>query len=123
MSWREVLGIANSNPYTQNTHITQKPPTPGNSAYCANSAEQDSKLLEVLSTASRALPITPREIRDALAQEDIEDWRNGEIGIDTLAAFAHSLVQRGEMDQGIVDQRLHRTSHLQAVRTGLAVVR
>jgi len=28
--------------------------------------------------------------------EDIEEWRNGAVNNDTLAAFAHSLVQRRE---------------------------
>lgn len=102
MSWREVLGLSNSEPYPQYPHNPQNPAAQDNFADIADSAEQDSKVLEVLSAASQGLPITLREIRDALAQEDIEDWRNGEIDIDTLAAFTRSLVQRREMDQGIV---------------------
>lgn len=107
MSWRETLGVTPStvNPYTHNTHNTQKPPEPGNCADIADSAyrdsdEESSKLLETLADACWGLSITPVEVRDALAPEDIEDWRNGDITGDTLAAFARSLVQRREMDQG-----------------------
>jgi hypothetical protein len=104
MSWREVLGVAipRDTPYTQNTHNTQKCPEPSNSADIAYFAEEDSKLLEALANATRGLFITPAEVRDALAPEDIEDWNRGDIGAETLAAFARSLVQRREMDQGKV---------------------
>jgi hypothetical protein len=104
MSWRETLGINHltENPYTHNPHNTQKTPKPGNFADSADSAEDDSKLLEALSSACRSLPITPVEVRDALAPEDIEDWRKGDITDDHLAAFAQSLVQRREMKQGKV---------------------
>jgi len=51
-------------------------------------------LLETLADACRGLDITPVEVKAELAPEDIEEWRNGAIGNDTLAAFARSLVQR-----------------------------
>ncbi len=104
MSWREVLGAVNltDTPYAQNPHNTHNSPEPGNSADIADSAESDSRLLETLATATYGLPITPTEVRDALAPEDIEDWRKGDISTETLAAFARSLVQRHEMEQGVV---------------------
>jgi len=57
-------------------------------------------LLEALADACKGLDITPAEVKEALAAEDIEDWRNGAISADTLAAFARSLAQRREMDRG-----------------------
>jgi hypothetical protein len=44
--------------------------------------------------------MTPAEVREAMATADIEDWHNGEISRDALAAFARALAQRREMDQG-----------------------
>src|SRR5690606_24184432 len=105
MSWRETLGIAEAagEPHAHNPQNAQKTAMPGNSADSADSASADaeeaaSRLLEALSDACHDLPITPAAVRDALAPEDIEDWHNGKITRDTLAAFARSLVQRREMD-------------------------
>jgi len=55
-----------------------------------------------LTAAARGLPITPMEVRNALAPEDINDWDNGDISLETLRAFACSLIQRKEMEQGKV---------------------
>jgi len=57
-------------------------------------------LLETLADVCRGLDITPVEVKEALAPEDIDDWRKGAISGDTLATFARSLVQRREMDRG-----------------------
>ncbi|TQE99641.1 MAG: hypothetical protein FKY71_07480 [Spiribacter salinus] len=107
MNWRETLGVAEATgvPHAHNPQNAQKTAMSGNSADSADSASPDagetaSKLLEALADACRDLPITPAAVRDALAPEDIEDWRKGEITRDTLAAFARSLVQRREMDRG-----------------------
>lgn len=107
MSWRETLGVLPSTetPYTHNSQITQKPTEPGNCADIAVSAYRDSergisKLLEALADSCKGLDITPIEVKEALAPEDIDDWSNGLISADTLAAFASSLIQRREMDQG-----------------------
>ena len=62
-------------------------------------SEQQS-MTEALEAAAQNLPITPAEIREALSPEDIEDWQNGEMSNENLAAFASVLVQRREMDQG-----------------------
>jgi hypothetical protein len=43
-----------------------------------------------------------RLLEGALAPDDIEDWHKGDISTETLAAFARSLVQRREMEQGNV---------------------
>ena len=90
MSWREVLGVTNST--------------------------DNSKLLEALAAACRGLAITPMEVRDALALEDIEDWCNGEISSDTLVAFAKALVQRREMNQG--KRPAHYTEHASCEHCG-----
>lgn len=107
MSWRQTLGIAEpAKPtYAQNPHNAQKATKPHHSADIADSAlrnaeDTDSRLLEALAHACRALPLSAMEIRDKLTPEDIEDWRNGEITGRTLAAFARALVQRREMDRG-----------------------
>ncbi|HET8700662.1 MAG TPA: hypothetical protein VFL97_03235 [Nitrococcus sp.] len=65
-----------------------------------DSVEADSKLLEALGEACRGLSITPVEVRDALAPEDVSAWRNDEITNGALRAFAQILVQRRGMDQG-----------------------
>lgn len=107
MSWRDMLGITHltQHPYTHNSHNTQNPAGPDICADIADSAyrdseEEGSKLLEALADACLELVITPVEVKEALAPEDIEDWRTGAISSDTLAAFARSLEQRREMDQG-----------------------
>ncbi|AKH19900.1 hypothetical protein [Sedimenticola thiotaurini] len=107
MSWREILGVTSSTeaPYTHNSQNAQKTAELGNCADIANSAyrnseQQSSKLLESLSDACRGLDITPTEVKEALAPEDIEDWHAGTISVETMATFAHSLVQRREMKQG-----------------------
>lgn len=107
MSWRETLGVTPSTatPYAHNSQNTQKPTETGNCADIADSAyrnseQESSKLLEALACACKGLDITPAEVKDALAAEDIDDWRNGEISADTLATFARSLVQRQVMSQG-----------------------
>ena len=122
MSWRETLGVTPSaeSPYTHNSQYTQKPtetgspppagrgihPVPGdNCADIADSAYRDSeqetsKLLEALADACKGIDITPAEVKEALAAEDIEDWRNDVISADTLTAFARTLMQRRVMDQG-----------------------
>ncbi len=107
MSWRETLGVnpSTETPYTHNPHNAQKPSEPGNCADIADSAfrdskEESSKLLEALADACQGIDITPIEVTEALAPEDIEDWHTGAISGHTLAAFARCLVQRREMDQG-----------------------
>ncbi len=84
MSWRETLGVTPSTetPYTYNTHNTQNPTEQGNCADIADSAYRDSeqensKLLEALADACKGLDITPAEVKQALAPEDIADWCSG----------------------------------------------
>jgi hypothetical protein len=106
MSWREVLKVTDAAPdaVTQNPHNAQKPLKPDISADIADSAQQDSKLMEVLATACRGLSITPMEVYEALAPEDLDDWHEGAISLGNLAAFARSLIQRREMDKGQVPE-------------------
>lgn len=107
MSWRETLGISETavQPHAQNPHNAQKIAEPRHSADIADSAsmnaeDEDSRLLEALAGACRGLALNPAELRDALAPEDIECWRSGEITGLLLAAIARSQVQVREMDQG-----------------------
>ena len=107
MSWRDTLGVPRSpaSLYTHNSQNTQNSVEPGNCADSADSAyrnpeEDDSRLLEALTHACRGLTIKPREVRDALASEDIGGWRSGDVCVETLAAFAASLDQRRGMERG-----------------------
>jgi hypothetical protein len=107
MSWRETLGIipAAQKSRAHNSHKAQKPVGAANCADIANSVyrnskEDDSKLLEILADACHGFDITPAEVKEALTAEDIDDWGAGVLSNDTLAAFAHSLVQKREMSQG-----------------------
>jgi len=65
-----------------------------------NAFPSKDKLLDALANSCRGLTITPEEVLDALTTEDIEDWRKGRVGIETLGTFVQSLAQRREMDQG-----------------------
>lgn len=107
MSWREILGVhpSTATPHTHNSHNVQKPREEVNCADIADSAYRDyeevnSRLLDTLAEACRGLHITPATVKEALAPEDIQDWNNGAINNDSLVAFARSLAQRQEMDQG-----------------------
>ena len=121
MSWRETLGVipANDKCYAHNSQYAQKPiehtsPTPSPTwqaipgSNCAdiadsahkNSEQESSGLLEALTDACERLDITPAEVKEALAPEDIEEWRNGTISVDTMRAFARSLVERRKTNQG-----------------------
>ena len=104
MSWREVLGDANNkeHSHTQNTHNTQKSSELDNSAYIADCAESNSKLLETLSPICSGLTVSPIDVYDALSKEDILDWVNGDVSYDNLVAFVCSLAERSEIDNGRV---------------------
>lgn len=112
MSWRDTLGVAASPTDHLDTHNTHNPQNASasasamdHSADIADSAstgseDSDSKLLEALASACHGLPIDPQDVRAALAPADIDAWRRGEINGEALAAFARSLTERREMDQG-----------------------
>ena len=90
---------------TQNSHNTQNPHSETSSADSADCTSSDpgkvkSQLLDALENACRGLPITPAEVREQLAEQDINDWLNGDINAGTLTAFARSLVQQQMMDRG-----------------------
>ncbi|RMG35450.1 MAG: DUF3253 domain-containing protein, partial [Gammaproteobacteria bacterium] len=89
MNWREIL---HGNPYAQYPHNAQNPPTKGNSADIADSAHKDSKseshLLEALAEACQGLTVQPAEVALALSPEDKQDWRDGNLPTEALAAFA-----------------------------------
>ena len=104
MSWRDVLGVANlAEPsYTQNPQNTDNITDTGNSADIVNCVESDTELLEAIATGIRGLTITPMEVHDALAPEDIDEWCKGGISTETLKDFAGALVERREMAQGKV---------------------
>jgi len=77
MSWCETLGTSLSTEPSY-THNTQKSSEQAICAYCANSAyrdaeTEDANLLETLADVCRGLDITPVEVKEALAPEDIED--------------------------------------------------
>ena len=102
MSWRQVLGIEKpiEKFLTHNTQNAHKIAETENCADNANSAEGRSKLSAALSAICNGHAVTPEEVRNALAPDDIENWQNGDITADMLEAFAKALAQRHEMNQG-----------------------
>ncbi len=107
MSWRDILGVNPSTrtPHAHNSQNTQKPTEAGNCADSADSAYRDSgqessQLLESLADTCKGLDITVSEVRDALSDDDVADWRNGELTPETLRALARALVDRRLMDHG-----------------------
>lgn len=104
MSWRELFGVVEgaSPSYAQNPQYPQNHHGNEGSEDCEDIERRDEELLGALAEISGGLPITALEVRDALAPEDIEDWRNGDFGRSALRAFAKSLVQRREMKKGQV---------------------
>jgi len=102
MSWRDIIDPDKTTKDTtpHNSQNTHKPDNKSNSAYIADCAEVNSKLLEALATACDGLTITPKEVKDSLATEDVKAWRNGEISINSLTAFAQALEQHRAMNQG-----------------------
>ena len=62
--------------------------------------ETRQSLEETLATACHGLSITPDDVHTALAPEDIKDWHKGNLSIQTLTAFAGSLVQQRGMKKG-----------------------
>jgi len=109
MSWRETLGVTPSTEtrYAHNSQNTQKPTEQRNCADIADSAyrnseEESSRLFENLADACRGLGISPAEVKEALAPEDIEDWRNGDISTAILRAFARALVDTRDREAGRV---------------------
>ena len=129
MSWRETLGVAPSagTSYAHNPQNTQKPAVPPNCADIADSAyrvseEEGSKLLEALADACRGLDIAPADVVEALAAEDIEDWRRGAINGEALAAVRPVTGAAAADGSGQTSRSLHRASHLQTLRANLVVV-
>jgi len=103
MSWREILGTKNIELiHPHNSQNTQNEYTNNSSAYIANIVESESKLLEVLASICRDLTISPSEVRNSLAKEDLTDWCNSKISRDTLFVFAKSHAHRKELNQGKV---------------------
>lgn len=107
MSWREILGVSTQEQktYTHNPHNTQKSLQRGNCADIANyafnaSLENNSILMEQLYEACKGLEITAAQVKEALTPEDFNDWHQGNLSNETLAALAFSLQQRQTMNQG-----------------------
>lgn len=102
MSWRAILdgGAALPAPAPQYSQNPQNPPPGGSFEDIGDSGERDSQLREALASACVGVAITPTEVRDSLAADDVADWAAGRLAGETLAAFARALVARREMDAG-----------------------
>lgn len=83
-----------------------------------SSPSNETTLDDALGIATDGLPITLLEVRDALSPENIEEWHSGEIDTEILTGFAQLLVQRREMDMGIVPD--HFTEHASCKQCGPA---
>lgn len=60
------------------------------------------QLDEELSNICEGIPLTVSELRNELSPEDVEYWLQGEVSAANMSAFARSLVQRREMEKGLV---------------------
>ena len=63
-------------------------------------ASNGDNLLETLADICKSLTLTPDEVKQAMAEDDIQAWCSSEINIEQLAAFATLLSQQREMRQG-----------------------
>lgn len=107
MTWREILGAVDSgdsspSQNTQNTQNTHNAPDPSSEPPQGDVSHWESKLLEALSDACSRVPISVREVRDALGSDDIEDWQKGKLTAKSLSASAAALVQSQAMERGEV---------------------
>lgn len=114
MGWREMLVVVDEQPpqpesAAQNPQNSPVCTVQEHSADCADSAhgvekksddEQHSRLMEQLGESCKGLEITPAELLDALAPEDIEEWKQGDLNGDVLTAFANLLVDQRLIEQG-----------------------
>jgi len=93
--------VARSNPATSLT-VPPAPPVPPKKIDVPVQTQRrvPADLLDALEVVCKDLPITPAAVLSVLSPEAIADWRKSAISGDTLAAFARSLVQRRERDQG-----------------------
>lgn len=107
MSWRETLSV-DSSLRDFSTHNSQNTHKPGLTDISANNAdiadsesnESSSNLAEWLETACIGLDISPLELNKALTHEDIQDWKNGDVSLEAMSAFALALSQRKSIDAG-----------------------
>lgn len=99
MNWRDVLGTKN---VSNSTYNTQNSLTGTNSTYSTYSTHKDAKLLDLLMVICKHLTINYQEVYESLSPEDIEDWYHGVINTEALTAFASAILQRREMDKGLV---------------------
>ena len=76
------------------------PPSVATVATVAVAPPRKSPLFETLAPLCRDSDITPREVVDALDEEDITAWQAGEIGPDALAAFIRALTIRRDIERG-----------------------
>ena len=55
---------------------------------CNNWPPEDADLLHALERSCEGLPVTPSEVRAAMSDDDVRDWRAGKITDANLTAFA-----------------------------------
>ncbi len=109
MGWRELLSVDpaslydSASPCTKYSEISKTGRAPISEVFEVfeqGNQKTESRLLEVLGNACRGLALSATDARKALAPEDVESWRAGEIGETELAAFCSLLYQRREMADG-----------------------
>lgn len=103
---RQAELSSESNEYSTHTEISTNPPF---EAFEGLPPEHIQKmkgtvpnLFEAISNVTADLQIKVDDTLDKLSNEDIEDWKSGRIDTASVRAFALSLIERREMNRGIV---------------------
>lgn len=107
MSWREIIeapaGQESRSP--QKAQYSQNAPESTTSADIADiareaTAEAHSRLVEAIGPCCSSLGLSPCELGQAVATEDVVAWRNNQVDLEYFEAIARALVQRRAMDEG-----------------------
>lgn len=112
----DALMVPSIPPIELNQGTLESTLTKDGSPSSLSSPSNGTALDKALEIATNELPITSLEVRDALSPENINEWHSGEIDTDTLIGFVQLLVQRREMDMGIVPS--HFTEHASCKQCG-----
>lgn len=101
MSWRDILGgDAPARPH--NLHNPHNCTSTRSSGDCEDNEAKEAILVGAFTLAYRDLPIDPGRVRSALDPADVADWHQGRLSTDAFVAFAKSLAQRDQIEQGVV---------------------
>ena len=55
---------------------------------------------QVVAYLTRDLPITAEDVLEVMDERDLQDWRNGELSVETLYELACSVATRRKVEDG-----------------------